>query len=244
MAEERSGRSGGGWPMMALAGLAGIGIGASAMLYFRGGADEARIGNIVHDYVMENPELLPAAMEELERKQAAAAVGPRRAQFETPYAGAWAGARDGDVVLVEFFDYACGFCRATNPTVDRLLSEDQRLKVVWRELPVLGPDSQQAAIASLAAAEQGRFRQFHEALFAAGRPTADAVQRAMAQAGVQAVQPTAAHRQELTRNLELANAVRATGTPTFIVGDKVFHGAVGYDQLKQAIAEARAARRG
>jgi hypothetical protein len=109
---------------------------------------------------MAEPEILPKAMEELERKQAAAAVTPRRAQFETPFAGAWAGAQDGDVVLVEFFDYACGYCRQSNEAIDRLLAEDPKLKVVWRELPVLGPASQQAAYASMAAAQQGAFVPF------------------------------------------------------------------------------------
>ena len=236
---EQTGSRSGGWLAIILASVAGIAIGAAGMLYFGPSADEARVGQIVHNYVMENPELLPAAMEELERKQASAAVAPRLAQFQTPYAGAWAGAQDGDVVLVEFFDYACGYCRATNATVDRLLAEDPKLKVVWRELPVLGPDSQEAAVASLAAAEQGRFRQFHTALFAGGRPTPQAVAQAQAQAGVRPAAATEGHRQELSRNMELANAIRATGTPTFVVGEQVFHGAVPYEDLKAAIDRAR-----
>ncbi|HEY0116782.1 MAG TPA: DsbA family protein [Allosphingosinicella sp.] len=232
----------GGWLPIILASIAGLAIGVAVMLFVRGPGSDQRVEQVVHNYIMDNPEILPEAMAELERKQASSAVGPRRAQFETPYAGAWAGAQDGDVVLVEFFDYACGYCKASNEAIDRLLQEDPRLKVVWRELPVLGPDSQQAAFASLAAADQGRFRQFYSALFAAGRPTSDAVARAMAQAGVQASQPSDAHRSELARNMELANLVRATGTPTFIVGEQVFHGAVPYEELKQAVDEARQRR--
>ena len=230
----------GGWLAIILASIAGIAVGVAAMLFFRGAVSDERIGEAAHNYIMANPQILPEAMEELERRQAAQAIEPRRAQFETPFAGAWAGARDGDVVLVEFFDYACGFCRSSNETVDRLLAEDPRLKVVWRELPVLGPDSQQAALASLAAAEQGRFRQFYNALFAVGRPTREAVAAAAAQAGVQPGAPSEAHRAELARNMELANLVKASGTPTFIVGDRIFHGAVPYEDLKAAIDEARA----
>ena len=231
-----------GWLWIVLASIGGIVIGAAAMLLLRGGQSDERIGQIVHNYIMENPEVLPAAMQELERKQSAEAVAPRRAEFERPYEGAWAGAQDGDVVLVQFFDYACGYCRASNATVDRLIAEDPRLKVVWRELPVLGPDSQRAALVSLAAAEQGRFRQFHDALCEGGRPSTDALARAQAQVGVQAPPaPSDAHRREIAHNVELASAIRATGTPTFVVGNQVLHGAVPYEDLKKAIEEARAA---
>jgi protein-disulfide isomerase len=198
----------------------------------------------VRNTIMANPEILPEAMEALQRKQAAAAVGPRKAQFETPFAGAWAGAADGDVVLVAFFDYACGYCRQSNEALDRLLAEDPRLKVVWRELPVLGPGSEQAAYVSLAAAEQGKFRPFYQALFAAGRPTPETISSAAAQAGVQAPAPSPAHRAELARNGQLATAIGATGTPTFVVGDQVLHGALPYEELKAAVDQARERRAG
>ena len=236
------GRRGSGWLSLILAAVAGLAIGAAAMLYFRTPASDARIAQSVRDTLMAEPEILPKAMEELERKQAAAAVTPRRAQFEAPFAGAWAGAADGDVVLVEFFDYACGYCRKSNEAIDRLLAEDPKLKVVWRELPVLGPGSEQAAYVSLAAAEQGKFRPFYQALFAAGRPTPDVIARAAAQAGVQPGNPNPAHGAELARNAELASLIRATGTPTFVVGDQVLHGALPYEELKQAIADAREQR--
>lgn len=240
MNERATGR--GLWLPTLLAGIAGIAIGIAAMLWLRGPADDARVEQVVHDYIMANPEILPEAMQVLEQRQAAAAIGPRRAQLERPFAGAWAGAQDGDVVLVTFFDYACGYCRQSNSAVARLLAEDPRLKVVWRELPVLGPDSQQAAFASLAAAEQGRFRLFYDALFAAGRPTAAAIAQAQAQAGVRPAEASNPHRQELARNVELANLLRATGTPTFVVGNQVLHGAVGYEALKEAVERARAQR--
>lgn len=234
----------GAWTSLALAGLLGIGLGAGGMLLMRGGGmSEERVGEIVHNYLLANPEVLPAAMDELEHKQSAAAIGPRRAEFETPYAGAWAGAQDADVTLVEFFDYSCGYCRASNATVERLLAEDPKLRVVWRELPVLGPDSQQAALVSLRAAEQGKFRDFFHAVYAAGRPTADVLARVQSAAGVQPGTVTDAHRREISRNVELANLIRATGTPTFVVGDQVLNGAVPYETLKRAIDTARAARR-
>ena len=164
--------------------------------------------------------------------------------FETPYAGAWAGAQNGDVTLVEFFDYACGYCRKSNADVDRLLREDPRLKVVWREWPVLGQDSERAALVSLAAAQAGTYRKFYDAMFAAGRPSPEALARAQQAAGVSAqavaqIQASPAAGAELARNHQLAQSVGASGTPTFVVGDEVLQGAVGYDALKKAIETAR-----
>ena len=228
----------------AAAGLIGILIGGAAVALIgfqlgQGGADKQRIEAVVRDYVLANPEIIPQAMERLQAREAGKAVAANRAAFETPFAGAWAGAEDGDVVLVELFDYACGFCRKSNADIDRLLAEDPKLKVVWRELPVLGQDSANAAQASLAAAKQGKFRQFYNALFASGRPTPPNIAAALKASGVQPSPVSPDMRQELEKNYELARAVGANGTPTFIVGDKVFQGAVGYEALKQAIAEAR-----
>ncbi|HEY0446862.1 MAG TPA: DsbA family protein [Allosphingosinicella sp.] len=227
------------------AGLGGLLVGAAAMaLAGQGGgtspgSDRAQIETIVREYILANPEIIPEAVKRLQDRDLAKAIDANRAAFETPFAGAWAGAKEGDVVLVEFFDYACGFCRKSNPDIDRLLAEDRKLKVVWRELPVLGPDSQAAAEASLAAAKAGKFRAFHEKLFALGRPTAATIAEAKKAVGVTGG-AAPEFRAEVEKNYELARSVQASGTPTFLVGDKVLQGAVGYDALKEAIAAARA----
>ena len=232
----------GGWKTGAVAGLTGLLIGGGAVGRYYGFAapDRAATEAIVRDYILNNGEILPEAMDRVAQRRAAASVGQHRAVLERPFHGAWAGAADGDVVLVEFFDYACGYCRQSNPDVERLLREDPRLKVVWRELPVLGPASEAAAHVSMAAARQGRFRQFHERLFALGRPTEATVAQAMRDAGVAGAAPTAEGQAELARNYDLARRIGATGTPTFVVGNRVFEGAVGYKALKDAIAAARA----
>lgn len=225
--------------------LVGMAIGAIALALALGAfgrtSDRRQIETIVRDYVLANPEIIPEAMDRLQSREVAKAVNANRSAIETPFQGAWAGAEDGDVVLVEFFDYACGFCRKSNPDVERLLAEDKRLKVVWRELPVLGPDSLAAAKASLAAASQGKFRQFHDRLFAAGRPSAETIAEAARAAGVAPAALSPAIQAEIDRNYQLAQAINATGTPTFVVGERVLQGAVGYEALKAAIAEARRA---
>jgi protein-disulfide isomerase len=232
-----------GWKLALLSAAIGALVGAAAMA--------ASSGYFVRRYLIANPEVLPEAMNVLQEREIAEkqralapAVSRNRAALETPFHGAWAGAAQPDVVLVEFFDYACGYCRASNSHIDRLLREDPRLRVVWREFPVLGPDSEQAAVASLAAARAGRYRPFYDALFAAGRPTAEAVERARQAAGLGETAMDDEARRELEKNFGLAREIQAEGTPTFVVGDQVLHGAVGYEALRDAIAAARAARAG
>jgi protein-disulfide isomerase len=222
-------------------------LGAVAMFAATGGAtavgttDKAAIEKIVRDYILANPEILPEAMERLQAKEAAKAIAANRNAIETPFGGAWEGAKNGDVVLAQFFDYACGYCRASLPVVDRLLKEDPKLKVVYRELPVLGPDSEAAAHLSLAVAAKGRYAEFHRALYAEGRLDAAARAKLASRFGVSAA-PTPASRGEIGKNQSLQGPLRISGTPTWVVGDRVVYGAVGYDELKAAIATARSAR--
>ncbi|HEX8443160.1 MAG TPA: DsbA family protein [Allosphingosinicella sp.] len=229
--------------LLAVAGATGILLGAAGMAFLAGpfGAerDQAKVEGIVRDYLLANPELVTEAQARLQERETAKLIEANRALIETPFGSAWAGAADGDVVLVELFDYACGYCRQSNADVERLLAEDKKLKVVWREWPVLGQDSLAAAEASLAAAEQGRFRPFFDQLFGQGRPTAPALQAARSKTGVEAAGAQPRYRAEIEKNYELARLIGATGTPTFIVGDKVLQGAVGYEALKEAIAQAR-----
>ena len=211
-------------------------------------APAAQGGEAVRAYLLEHPEVLPEAMTRLREKETATVVKANRAAIETPFAGSWMGAKDGDVVLVQFFDYACGYCRASLPHIERLIAEDPKLKVVFRELPVLSPESETAARVSLAAAEQGKFPAFHDALYAAGRPGDETISEARAKAGLdlartRAIASSPQVQQELEKNFSLARQLGFTGTPGWVVGDAAFTGAVGYEALKAAVAEARAAKR-
>ncbi len=203
---------------------------------------------IVRQYVLEHGDVIPQAMQRLQDREVTKLLDSNRAEIETPFAGAWAGARDGDVVLVEFFDYNCPYCRAGFGDVQRLLREDGKLKIVYRDLPVLGPASDEAAMASLSAARQGRYLAFHDAMITGSRPsherTIAVVRQARLNEGQTARDMAApAIRAEVRKNLDLARALGVTGTPTYVVGDRILSGAVGYEELKKAIAEARAAKR-
>ena len=119
-------------------------------------SDRAAIEKIVREYILSHPEILPEAMENLRAQELGKTVAANRAAIETPIGDAWDGAADADVTLVEFYDYACGYCRASIADIDRLLAEDKKLKIVYRDMPVLGDDSLEAARLSVAAALAGK----------------------------------------------------------------------------------------
>ncbi|MFD1951928.1 DsbA family protein [Sphingomonas arantia] len=204
----------------------------------------AAFGEAVRAYILEHPEIIPEAVAKLQQRDTDAVLTSNRAALQTPFSGAWAGAANGDVVLVEFTDYACGFCRASVRDIDRLIAEDPKLKIVYREIPILGAGSEQAATLALAAARQGRHAAIHRALFAAGSPSDAKSAQVIAAARLD---PAAVARdradpvvaKEIADNLALARTIGLTGTPTFVVGNRILSGAVGYDTLKQAIADAR-----
>lgn len=196
---------------------------------------------LVRQTLLAHPDILVATADALRDRQYAPTLAAQRGAIETPFGSSWKGAAKPDVVLVEFHDYACPYCKTSNPIVERLISEDQGLRVVYRDLPILGPDSVAAARVALTASKAGRFAQFHDAMYAGGRPSPETVASAARAAGV-SPQPAADPQieAELKRNFQLAGQLGATGTPLFVVGDRVMNSAVGYDTLKKAIADARA----
>jgi protein-disulfide isomerase len=190
--------------------------------------------------MLHDPQILVDAADALRDRQYAPTLASSRGMLETPFGSSWKGAVKPEVILVEFYDYACPYCKASNPHVDQLLRENPKLRVVYRELPILGPDSVVAARLSLAASKAGRFQQFHDALYAAGRP---APETNAAAARIANIPPTpsqdVAIEAELKKNFSLASQLGATGTPLFVVGDRVLSGAVGYDALKKAVEAAQ-----
>ena len=218
-------------------GIVGAALTAGALLL----AGPSLLGDrLVHDALMAKPEMLVEAGNALRDRQFAETLSPIRASVERPFHSSWKGAEKPDVTLTYFYDYACGYCRQSNPDIERLLKEDKGLRVVYRELPILGPDSVAAARVSLAASKAGQFAAYHDALYAAGRPSPETIALAARAAGVPA-QPAAdpAQEAELKANMTLASQLGATGTPLFVVGDRVINAAVGYDALKEAVKAAR-----
>jgi protein-disulfide isomerase len=210
--------------------------------------DRAAIEKIVREYILAHPEIIPEAMQNLERRENSERLRQQGARLSVPFTGAWEGAASPDITIVEFFDYACSYCRLARADVARLLADDPKLRVVYRELPILGDPSVNAAKISLAVARMGgNYSKFHNALMRVGRPTEAAITAALAEAGVD---PRAARDmanapeilREIETNLSYQQGLSIGGTPAWIIGDQVIAGAIGYDELKAAVARARSAR--
>ena len=228
----------GALPLVAAAGAL---VGAGATIAYDRLRPGGEVGPQVRAYLLDHPEVIPEAMQRLGDRESGKLVAQHRAAIVQPYAGAWAGNPQGDVTLVEYFDYNCGYCRASLPVVQTLLQRDHKLRVVYRELPILAATSRTAARVSLAAAAAGpeAYRRFHAALYAAG-PVSDATVAAAARtAGVDPARVPADADAEVKRNLETASALNLSGTPSWIVGDRVLAGAQTLDALEAAVRAAR-----
>jgi protein-disulfide isomerase len=146
--------------------------------------------------------------------------------------------------LVEFTDYGCSFCRMSREHVDGLIAKNPELRVVVREWPIF-EGSDKAAKMALAAAQQGKYAAFHLEMFERGPPSEESILAAAAAAGLDLAKaqevinsPNAAF--ELSKNKSLAQRLGFSGTPSWVVGDEVFEGAVGEAKLQEAIDAARA----
>jgi len=200
---------------------------------------------IIRAYILDNPEIIPEAVELLQQKQTAERLGNAGDALDTPFPGAQAGNPQGDVTVVKFTDYNCGYCRASMAEVDKLIANDKNVRVVYREMPILAETSKTAALWALAAAKQGKYMQFHEGLFNAGRPTETNIAQVAEQIGlnVAAAQDTITSDeavQELRQNQAQMQELGFNGTPTFVIGDQLLEGMQQYDALQAAVDKARA----
>lgn len=218
-------------------------------------SQRSEIEKIVREYLVKNPEVLQEVVQELEKRQAAAeadryksGIADNREKIFNSKHQVVLGNPQGDVTLVEFFDYNCSYCKRALADKLALIKSDDKLRVVLKEFPVLGPGSIEAAQVSVAAYLQDpgkKFLDFHQKLLG-GRGQADKA-RALA-AAKEAGYDTARIERDLQRPevratleevMQLAEALGINGTPTYVIGNSVVPGAVGLDALKKQIAEAR-----
>ena len=181
----------GGFGAAIVGGMVGSVLTAALLFFAAPGVLSSRI---VREGLLADPKILTDTVEALRDAQYAPVLAANRAALETPFASSWKGAAKPEVTLVEFFDYACPYCKASNPAIDRLLREDKGLRVVYRELPILGPDSVTAARLSLEASKLGRFARFHDTLWAAGRPAVSRASADRARSSAGSAPPMAASR--------------------------------------------------
>jgi protein-disulfide isomerase len=199
---------------------------------------------IIRAYILEHPEIIPEAIEILQKRDAAKRLASAGGKMATPFPGAVAGNPNGDVTVVEFTDYNCGYCRASVVDVQKLVQNDKGVRIVFREVPILAATSRDAALWALAAAKQGKHKAFHDAMFSGARPDAQSIRAAAAKAGLdmragEQFAASAEAKAEVESNLAMMQQVGFSGTPTFIIGDQILEGALGYEALKAAVDKAR-----
>ena len=217
--------------------------------------EAATIGPIVRQYLLDNPEVLEEVIAALEAKRSESqadsqkqAVAENREALETPeFSTAAVGNDAGDVTLVEFFDYNCGYCKRMLPQLIDLIENDDKLRVVFREWPVLGEASQAAARVALGVRQVApeKYFEFHRTLLShngrVGKDEAMAVARDLDidTAALESSAASNATTAAIQENFRLGDALGLRGTPSYVVGDTVFMGAVPQEQIAQEIAELR-----
>jgi protein-disulfide isomerase len=213
------------------------------------------IENIIREYLMEHPEVIREAMEALEQKRIAAeseqqtkAIADNREKLLNSPMQVVLGNPAGDVTLVEFFDYNCGYCRRAHADMTRLINEDSKLRVVLKEFPVLGPASMEAAQVAIAVniVAPEKYGEFHDKMLAdKAQASADRAIAIAESIGIDGAKLREAVKNETVgKTIEevyaMANSLGLTGTPSYVVGNEVVVGAVGFDELKSKIESVRA----
>lgn len=208
------------------------------------------VQKIVHQYIMDHPDVILDAVNQYQQKSMAeqqqAAVETNHEYLFKDQRSPVIGNPDGDVAIVEFFDYNCGYCKRVLPTVQELINEDKGLKVIFKDIPILGPTSETAAKWALAAQKQNKYFEFHTALMQHNGPINDDVLSKIAstlELDVNRIKKDVESTDvllQLERNRSLFTQMGLGGTPAFIVGDEVVPGAVSKDDMKKKIAEQRA----
>ena len=214
--------------------------------------ERAVIESVVHDYLKDHPEVVLEALKSLEDKErekrvdaAQKAIVTEQDKLRNDPSSFVAGNPKGDVTIVEFFDYNCGYCRHVAPTLQSLLADDKKIKLVLKEWPIRGADSLAVTKISLAAAKQPKFLAFHFALLASEGQVDPAAALAVARKSgldMDRLQKDMAAMNNLEivqRNDALAQKIGIEGTPAFVIGTTLVPGAISADKFKQLIAETR-----
>jgi protein-disulfide isomerase len=205
-------------------------------------------------YLSQHPDVLFQALQSAEDKvkseaetQARVALGERRQELVGDPTSPVVGNPQGNVTIVEFFDYRCPYCKQVEPSLAALLREDGNIRLVYKEFPILGKDSVYATRMALAARKQGKYEAFHAAMMAVKGHIDEPVVRQVGKSVGLDLERAAADLQStetddiIKRNDSLARSLDIRGTPAFIIGGEIVPGAVDIETMKQKIAAARKA---
>ncbi len=212
------------------------------------------VEDVVRQYLLDNPDVIVEAIEALREKQRGDSarllqetLASRRGELENDPTSPVAGNPEGNVTVVEFFDYNCPYCKTVFPRVKNLFETDGKIRYVLKEFPILGPQSVAAARAALAIWKQDseKYMPFHTAMMKSrGRISEATIFDLAAEAGFDAGLLKKAMAEPwideaLQKNIELAESLDITGTPAFVIGNRVIPGAVDLNTLKELVAAAR-----
>jgi protein-disulfide isomerase len=210
---------------------------------------DEQVKQLALEAILENPQIIMQAvaiLEQRDRERAASGANTVRLQLEQDSNSPNLGNPDGDVTVIEFFDYNCPYCRSAGRTVQELLAADANVRVIYREWPILGEDSVFASRAALAARTQGKYEEFHWALMnGEGRASEASILKLARDLGLdvaklQADMTSPAVEAHIAQSSALASMLGFTGTPAFIVGDRTAPGMLSTDEMTTMVAEARA----
>ena len=213
------------------------------------GRSRAEIEQIVREYIIQHPEVLMESVRvynereraEAQRRSKEAMATNRRELFDNPASPA-SGPAGAEVTIVQFFDYKCGYCRRVTPTLSKVLEEHKNVRVVFKELPILGPESRVASRAALAAAKQGAYATFHQELMALSAPVTPA---AIEEIGkklrldvpkLKVDMNSSDVEAALNQNQRLATAIGVNSTPSFVIGDELISGAMDRARFEELIS--------
>jgi protein-disulfide isomerase len=214
--------------------------------------DKRALEEAIRSYLLEHPEVIIQSLEKYEKEQrearekaSADALTARKDDLYSHPMTPVTGDPKGDVTIVEFFDYQCGYCKRTLQHILEVQKEDPRVRIAWKELPILGPTSEIAARAAMAAKRQDKYLEFHVAVMSNRGPLTDErIFQLAGKAGVDVARlkrdmADPAIEKYLQETLLLARQLGINGTPGFVIGGKLVAGAIDKDQMKALIAEAR-----
>lgn len=217
---------------------------------------KGEVETIVRDYLKDNPQVVIDAITTFQQQQQVAEAKAESAALKESHAllhdkaHPFAGNPEGDVTVVEFFDYNCGYCKRAIKDVLALVEQDKNVRVNLIDLPVLGPDSILAARWALAAQEQGKYFEYHTALMShPGHVDSKVLEQVAKTVGldVEKLRKSAESGEEvqkrMEKNIEMSFRLGLRGTPAFIVGETLAKGYIGIEALKQAVSETRAAQK-
>ena len=211
---------------------------------------DEKIKQLALEAILENPEIIMQAVGILRQRDAeiaASGANTVRLELENDPGSPNLGNPEGDVTVVEFFDYNCPYCRQAGKTVQELIGSDPNVRIIFQEWPVLGEGSMFAARAALASRAQGKYEEFHWTLMnGEGRATEASILKVARDLGLDIVKLLAdmespAVEIHLERSNDLARSLGFTGTPAFIVGDQTVPGMISLEKIEKLIADVRAA---